>query len=166
MITKQEPALEFVSLHIYYYLFISDFWAKGRRVYCSTNEVWSYGYMCTANLWNASTHEIEPVSCWEWTYSFFGGFQVSSRTIYFHIDCIGIWNDNGLQKVSTFKKGRQTIFYFFLFGVFFCTWNYVSVSLQGKGCIAPKLSRAGTEESKTLRGKERRLHNYSGQICF
>ena len=46
MITEQEPALEFVLLHIYYYIFISDFWAKGRRVYRSTNQVWLYGYMC------------------------------------------------------------------------------------------------------------------------
>ena len=45
MITEQEPAVEFVLLHIYYYIFISDFWAKGRRVYRSTNEVLSYGYM-------------------------------------------------------------------------------------------------------------------------
>ena len=39
MITEQEPALEFVLLHIYYNLFISDFWTKGQRVYCSTNQV-------------------------------------------------------------------------------------------------------------------------------
>ena len=43
---EQDPALEFVLLHIYYYIFISDFWAKGRRVYRSTNQVWLYGYMC------------------------------------------------------------------------------------------------------------------------
>ena len=39
MITEQEPALEFILLHIYYYIFISDFWAKGLRVYRSTNQV-------------------------------------------------------------------------------------------------------------------------------
>ena len=39
MITEQEPALEFVILHIYYYIFFSDFWAKGRRVYRTTNQV-------------------------------------------------------------------------------------------------------------------------------
>ena len=39
MITEQEPVLEFVLLHIYHYIFISDFWAKGQRVYCSTNQV-------------------------------------------------------------------------------------------------------------------------------
>ena len=39
MITEQESALEFVLMHIYYYIFNSDFWAKGQRVYCSTNQV-------------------------------------------------------------------------------------------------------------------------------
>ena len=34
MITEQEPALEFVLLHICYYIFISNFWAMGQRVYC------------------------------------------------------------------------------------------------------------------------------------
>ena len=28
MITEQEPALEFVLLHIYHYILISEFWAK------------------------------------------------------------------------------------------------------------------------------------------
>ena len=45
MITKQEPSLEFVLLHIISCWPISDFLAEGRRVYCATNQVWSYGYM-------------------------------------------------------------------------------------------------------------------------
>ena len=66
MITEQEPALEFILLHIYYYIFISDFWAKGRRVYRSTNQVWSYGYMCSypneSHAWVIFLDRIFPQS--------------------------------------------------------------------------------------------------------
>ena len=45
MITRQEPCLEFVLLHILYIYMYIDFWAKGRWVYCSTHQHWSCGYM-------------------------------------------------------------------------------------------------------------------------
>ena len=45
MITRQEPCLEFVLLHILYIYMYIDFWAKGRWVYRSTHQHWSCGYM-------------------------------------------------------------------------------------------------------------------------
>ena len=46
MITRQEPALEFVLLQITTSWPTLDFWAKGLRVYSLTSQYWSSVYMC------------------------------------------------------------------------------------------------------------------------
>ena len=40
------------------------------------------------------------------------------------------------------------------------------MSLQCKGCIAPKLHGAKIKESKTMRGKERKVHNSEGKFSL
>ena len=58
MITEKVPALKFALLHIICHMPISDFWAKGQRVYCSTNQFLLYGYMCTHIILIANTQSV------------------------------------------------------------------------------------------------------------
>ena len=61
-------------------------------------------------------------------------------------------------------RKKNPIFRYF-FG-YFGLWNYVSKTLRGKGCIAPKLRGAKVEGSKTLRGKGWGVQNSAVQICL
>ena len=56
VITRQEPALEFVLLHIINRWHHIDFWAKVRMVYSLTHQHWSCGYMCPSVLAGCLLH--------------------------------------------------------------------------------------------------------------
>ena len=85
----------------------------------------------------------------------FKSLKVPSHNIFFslksgHIGWIDLWNDTGLQ-INLLKQKENIILRHFF--VFFWPWNYVSVFLRGKGCIAPKLRSVKDEGCKTRRGK-------------
>ena len=79
------------------------------------------------------------------------------------IGCIDLWNIKGLQKYP-YKKKENVILYNFC--GFFGPWNYVSKTLRGTDCIAPKLRGAQVEVSKTLRGTGWGVQNSAGKICL
>ena len=68
-----------------------------------------------------------------------------------------------LTKIPLKKKKKLSLDNF---SVFFGPWNYVSKTLRGTGCIAPKLRRAQVEGSKTLWGTGWGVQNSAGQICL
>ena len=59
----QERALKFVFLHIISRWPISDFWAKGRRVYCSTNRIWLCRYICALHYDIAQSYGKSGLQC-------------------------------------------------------------------------------------------------------